>query len=151
MRGSTYAVVIITRDRPGYLKQFIKVLDPAIRANRDIKCNGVAVIDDSVDPKARACNAHSLQIFMRSVPAHWIDRNMQEKLAREAGLWGIRGLARPLGSRPWCVGAARNTGALYWLTSEQCPHMIVFFDDDLMTKLPFRLIYQRVGPRTAQQ
>jgi len=32
---------------------------------------------------------------------------------------------------------------LYWFH--------VFFDDNLITKLPFRLIYQRVGPRTAPQ
>ncbi len=132
MTAAGYAVVIITRDRPSYLKQFIKALDQAIRANGDIQCHGVAIVDDSVDRRSRVSNAHSLRTLMKNAPHRWIDREVQEKLTREAGFVEVRGLLRPLGSRHWCVGGARNTGALYWLTSNPCPQVIAFFDDDLL-------------------
>jgi hypothetical protein len=132
MTAAGYAVVIITRDRPSYLEQFLKALDSALRVNRDVECLGVAIIDDSVDRVSRASNARSLRRFLTSAPGICVDREVQERLIREAGDLESRGLLRALGARSWCVGAARNTGALYWLTRNPGPVMIAFFDDDLL-------------------
>lgn len=128
----TFAIVLITRDRPGFAVESLEWIACAGKKLASCECLGIVVVDDSIDEQART----RLQVAVEetAVRCPVIHLSARDQLSLMTSCFGDawRIFARPLGDPDVNIGSSRNTGMAYWLMRGRRPDMLVFFDDDLI-------------------
>ncbi|WP_448203860.1 hypothetical protein [Azospirillum sp. sgz302134] len=123
----SYGVILITRDRPDYLRAFAPRLRKAIEAGTPGACRGVAVVDDSLEASSRAANAALCVPPLMQLTAVEQERLLDGFAAEQRPRFGRR-----LGDPSWSVGTSRNVGTLAFLADPAGrPDVLVYLDDDL--------------------